>query len=338
MSNYVFGPVPSRRLGRSLGVDLVPFKTCSFDCIYCQLGRTTCKTMERKPYVPVNEVIEELAGTLRAGVPHPSPRVSHGGARAPGVKGGAPALDYVTLSGSGEPTLHSEMGEVVQAAKGLTEAPVAVLTNGSLLWDDEVRRACAEADIVIPTLAAHDESSFQRVHRPYPGLTLRQHVDGLVAFREEYTVPLWLELFVLEGINTGDEGFEGMASLISRIRPHRIQLNTAVRPTSESSAVAVSPETLRDWASRLGPKAEVIADYSQRCRPESVPGQSDTVLALCRRRPCTLDDIAATLGLHRNEATKYITELLAGGRLIAERRNGREYFMAKRCQDDFSRL
>ena len=307
MSSCVFGPVPSRRLGRSLGVDLVPFKTCSFDCVYCQLGPTTCKTIARQPYVPVEKVITELSDSLRPGL----------------------ALDYVTLSGSGEPTLHSELGDIVEAIKERTPVPVAILTNGSLLWDEPVRQACARADLVLPTLAGHDSSSFATIHRPCSELTARRHIDGLVAFGEEYAGPVWLEVFVLEGINTTEADFEALSTLIKQIRPARIQLNTAVRPTSEGSAVAAPPARLKEWATRLGRRAEVIADYTRGTPQATEPARSDAVLALCRRRPCTSDDVAAALGVHRNEAVKYIAALLARDSLTAEWRDGREYFIAR---------
>jgi len=307
MSEHVFGPVPSRRLGRSLGVDLVPFKTCSFDCLYCQLGCTTDKTLERRPYIPVREVVDQVAAAL-AGEPQP---------------------DYVTLSGSGEPTLHAAMGEVVAALKGLTTIPVAVLTNGSLMWNEDVRQACAQADLVLPTLAARDEAGFQRIHRPCPGLTLRQHMRGLVAFRREYpTVPMWLELFLLEGLNTSEEDRRAFADLIDQIRPDRVQLNTSVRPTAEPDASAVPMEKLQRWADVLGPEAEVIADIALAHRGPSSATESD-VLALCRRRPCTLEQIAAALSVHRNEAAKYVAALRAANSIQARRKGGQEYYHSR---------
>lgn len=155
---HVFGPVPSRRLGRSLGVDLVPFKTCTYDCIYCQVGRTTCKTMERKEWVPMDLVLDELEGKL------------------------ACRPDYVTLSGSGEPTLHSRLGEIIEQIQAMTDVPVAVLTNGWLLWQPQVRAELALADMVLPSLDAGDPTKFNFINRPHPSLSFDRVVEGLIAF------------------------------------------------------------------------------------------------------------------------------------------------------------
>jgi wyosine [tRNA(Phe)-imidazoG37] synthetase (radical SAM superfamily) len=302
---HVYGPVPSRRLGRSLGVDLVPFKVCSFNCIYCQLGPTKSLTLDRKEYVPVDELLGEVAEALTRG----------------------PEPDYVTLAGSGEPTLHSRLAEVIRGVRELTHRPIAVLTNGSLLFEKEVRDACALADVIMPTLAAHDEAGYQRVHRPCPGLTLGRHVSGLIAFRREHKTPMWLELFVVEGVNATDADRAAFAQLIDRIDPDRIQINTAVRPTSEAAVLAASPEKLRTWTQALGPKAEVIAEPAARTASGSGATDSD-VLEMCRRRPCTLEQIADGLDLHRNEAVKYVTRLLDSDALRSQWQDGREYFVA----------
>ena len=178
-SRHVYGPVPSRRLGRSLGVDLVPFKTCSYDCIYCQLGRTTNKTTERKEYVPVDDVLEELAEKLRS----------------------EPGPDYVGLAGSGEPTLHARIGDLIAGIKRLTSVPVAVLTNGSMLWRSDVRAGIAEADLVMPSLDAGTPRRFERVNRPHRDISFEKMVDGLVTFCAVFRGKVWLEVFVLAGIN-----------------------------------------------------------------------------------------------------------------------------------------
>ena len=304
---HVYGPVSSRRLGRSLGVDLVPFKVCSFNCTYCQLGRTTTLTCERREYVPVTAVLDDLAKALASG----------------------PLPDYVTLSGSGEPTLHSRLGDIAKAIRDLTDRPIAVLTNGSLFFDKDVREACALADVVLPTLAAHDEAGYQRIHRPCPGLTLAGQVGGLKAFRAEHETPMWIELFVLEGVNATDADRDAFARLIDEIDPDRVQLNTVVRPASEPSARAVAPEKLEQWARALGPRAEVIAEVPLDTAGGSAASGAD-VLELCRRRPCTLEQIAEALDLHRNEVLKHITSLLGAESIRSEWKGGREYFVATR--------
>jgi len=298
---YIFGPVPSRRLGRSLGVDLVPFKTCTYDCIYCQLGRTTRKTTERQEWVPLDDVLAELKEklTLRP--------------------------DYITLSGSGEPTLYSRLDELIDRIRTMTEVPIAVLTNGSLLWQDDVRRQLMDAHLVIPSLDAGHGGTFQAINRPHRSISFDQMLDGLITFRRQYRGQYWLEVFLLEGKTATDREARMIAEAVERIGPDCVQLNTATRPTAEESAVMVDRQRLADLATLFDPPAEVIADY------HGVHAQSDfkvgrqNVLEMVQRRPCSLDDIADGLGMHRNEVIKYVEELETSG-LLEKRRTGNTLF------------
>ena len=304
---HVFGPVPSRRLGRSLGVDLVPYKVCTFDCIYCQVGRTTRHTTMRAEFVPVADVIEEVRQKVAHGV----------------------RPDYVTLSGSGEPTLNRGLGEVITGIKRITDVPVAILTNGSLFTDPEVRKACALADLVLPSLDAGDEKLFQYINRPCPGLTLEKLVEGLAAFRAEYHGKIWLEVFLLDGVNASVADIEQINQHIARIRPDRIQLNTAVRPTAEAYAQALSKDDMDRLCRLFRPEAEVIADFSKVHEEPRFAAQREEVLDMLRRRPCTLDDVAAGLAIQRNEAAKHVAELRRNDEIESEWRGDREYFKPK---------
>ncbi len=299
----VFGPVPSRRLGRSLGVDLVRLKTCTFDCVFCQLGRTTEKTVERREYVPTGEVLEELAQKLSS----------------------APPPDYVTLSGSGEPTLSEGLGRAIREARRLSSAPVAVLTNGSLLGDPEVRRELSAADLVKPSLSAGTEEAFRRVNRPHESIEFDEYVEGLARFREEYKGRIWLEFFVVPGANDSPEELAAFGRHLRRIRPDRLHLNTAVRPPADADCRAATPVELQSLAGRFGGAAEVIADFPR----NEVPGGRATevsVLEMLRRRPCTLEDISSGLGAHPAEVLKYVDSLLRSGRIELSRREGRAYY------------
>jgi len=285
--SHIFGPVPSRRLGRSLGVDLVPFKTCSYDCIYCQLGLTTYKTIERREWAPLDHVVAELKAKL------PS------------------QPDYITLSGSGEPTLYSRTGELIDRIKAMTNVPVAVLTNGALLWDRQVCQELMNADLVVPSLDAGDEAMFRVVNRPHGGISFETMLDGLVDFRSKYDGEYWLEVFLLAGCNDVTSEVDKLAGCVSRIKPDRVQLNTATRPTAEKYAVCVERARLDELAARFDPLAEVIADFkSVHGRPEFAVGRNE-VLDMLRRRPCSVDEIVAGLGMHRNEVVKYLEELSA---------------------------
>ncbi|MBN1851243.1 MAG: radical SAM protein [Pirellulales bacterium] len=287
MTNPIFGPVPSRRLGRSLGVDLVPFKTCTYDCIYCQLGRTTCKTMEKKEWVPLDHVLEQLSEKLSS------------------------KPDYITLSGSGEPTLYSRVGELIDGIKAMTRVPVAVLTNGSLLWQEDVRRQLSNADLIIPSLDAGDEAMFRLVNRPHEEISFVQMLDGLIALRSEFRGEYWLEVFVIGAYTATPGELAKLAKCVERIGPDRVQLNTVTRPPAEKYAVGVSSERLQEISSLFHPCAEIIADFRGVHQQEEFIAGREEIVQLLRRRPCSVDDIADGLGMHRNEVVKYIEELHA---------------------------
>jgi len=304
MASHVFGPVPSRRLGRSLGVDIVPFKTCSYDCIYCQLGRTTHKTLDRKEWVPLDGVLGEVESSL----------------------GSRP--DYITLSGSGEPTLYSRLGELIAGIKRITEVPVAVLTNGSLLGKREVRASLAEADLVVPSLDAGDAGTFRHVNRPHDGIDFDGMVEGLVTFAREHPGRLWLEVFLLGGVTAIQAEVEKIAGIVRRVDPERVQLNTVTRPPAESFAYPVPQDQMEQFAAAFGDRAEVIADYRGTHRQRDFAAHREDVLGLLRRRPCTVGDIADGLGLHRNEVVKYVEELMGRRVLVTEDSGGEVYYKA----------
>ena len=301
---YIYGPVPSRRLGRSLGVDLVPFKTCTYDCIYCQLGRTTNKTIQRKQWVSIDIIIDQLKAKLNS------------------------KPDYITLSGSGEPTLFSQLEELISRIKDITDIPVAVLTNGSLLWLPEVRRALKSADLVIPSLDAGSNQMFQYVNRPHSDITFSRMLEGLLKFRDEYTGQYWLEVFLLAGVTTPETEINKLKTCISSIHPDKVQVNTVTRPPTEDFAERVPEKQLNVLTAQLYENAEVIADYKSVHKQQDFSSRREDVLTLLKRRPCSIEDIAAGLGLHRNEAVKYVEELSSIGRIEAKPQNQQIYYQA----------
>lgn len=305
-NRYVFGPVPSRRLGRSLGLDLVPFKTCTYDCVYCQLGRTTKKTTERREYVPLGEVLQELENTLQTG----------------------PAPDYLTLAGSGEPTLFRPLDALLAGIKGITAVPVVVLTNGSLLWDPQVRAELAQAEVIMPSLDAGTDELYQVINRPHGDVTFERLVEGLVAFRQEFAGAYWLEVMLVAGLTDQPEAVAALAEVARRIDPDRLYLNTAVRPPAESWVKPAPAGALERCAAALGPKCEIIADYSATQAKEDVAGSEAAVLALLRRRPCRLVDLSDGLGRHRNEVLKYLGHLLRTGQVRGREVDGQTYYSA----------
>jgi len=291
---YVYGPVPSRRLGRSLGVDIVPYKTCSYDCIYCQLGRTTNKTTQLKEWVPSDMVIDQVKNKLES---HP---------------------DYITISGSGEPTLNSKIGEVIVRIKEMTGIPIAILTNGSMLWSPEVRRSLQTADLVLPSLDAGSEWLFQYVNRPHPDIPFDKMLEGLVEFRDEYAGKFWLEILLLGGVTTVETQVNALAHAIKLIGPDKVHVHTVSRPPAEDFAMAVPQERLKEIASQLSEKAEIIAMSSVIQEQYVTSTRSQDILALLRRRPCSVEDVALGLCLHRNAVVKGLEQLCSQKQAQAE--------------------
>ncbi len=304
--DYLYGPVPSRRLGRSLGVDLVPYKVCSFDCIYCQLGHTTDLTLERKPYMSADDICPEFQQWME-------------------LDGDA---DFVTLAGSGEPTLNSELGQIIECIQAACDIPTCILTNGSLLWDESVRAQLTNIDVLSPSLDAATQETFERVNRPAGDLQIAQIIEGIQAARRECSGEMWLEIMLVAGINDTDDELRALKNAIGVIEPARVQLNTVVRPPTESNIEALTPDRLSHVQAALGAKAEIIAPL-----PEDYAGASDhqhteeDVLDLLRRRPCTVRDIAQGLGTHPNDAVKYVQALISRGEVREIKKDNAKFYM-----------
>ncbi len=309
---HLFGPVPSRRFGRSLGVDLTPWKTCTQDCVFCQLGPTRERTVTRDEHVPTDRVLEELSAWFRSGG----------------------EADCITLSGSGEPTLHVRFGDVLEWVRANSRLPAVLLTNGTLLHLPEVRREARKADIVKVSLSAWDPASFEAVNRPHPDLTFDGLIDGQKTFRSEFQGRLWMEVFLVPGMNAMPEAVRKIAARAKAIAPDRIQLNTAVRPPAESGVRAVPKEQMARLVHCFEPTAEIIADF----RPAgagSIEGGEEEILNMLRRRPCTLEQVAEAFSMHRSEASKWMGHLLQNHRIRAVRREaGVFYAPADRVEHD----
>jgi wyosine [tRNA(Phe)-imidazoG37] synthetase (radical SAM superfamily) len=292
MYKYLFGPVPSRRLGISLGVDLVPKKVCSLNCVYCEVGRTTKLTTERREYILYDKVTSELEHYFAN---NPSP-------------------DYITFSGSGEPTLNSKIGDVLQFIKQKKpDIPVAVLTNGTLLYDKKARNELMDANVVLPSLDAATEITFQKINRPAPKLTVEKYVQGLIDFSNEFSGQIWLEVFIIPGYNDNIDDLKALKKAFKDIKPDYIQLNTLDRPGTVADIHAASHEDLKKivdyW--KLD-NVEIIAAAPERKNIQSYRKDAETaILGTISRRPCTVDDLVKILGLHINEINKYLDVLEA---------------------------
>ncbi|MHC4520439.1 MAG: radical SAM protein [Planctomycetota bacterium] len=303
-TGYIYGPVPSRRLGLSLGIDIVPAKICTLDCVYCQIGRTTVKNTVRRDFFEVQAVLSELKVILGRGVD----------------------ADFITIGGSGEPTLNAQLGELIDGIRELTDIPVAIITNGTLLYRPDVRAECAKADLVMPSLDASDEAIFETVNRPAADISIEKLISGLVQFREEFAGQIWLEVFLIEGVNTGAEQIGRLRGHIERIRPDKVQLNSAARPVAEEGIKAMSPVQLEAIARRIDGNCEIVRAASGIHTDSHVQRTCEDVLSMLKRRPCSVDDICAGLGINRHEAGKHVGYLLEQGRITSECREGVTYY------------
>ncbi|MFA5119036.1 MAG: radical SAM protein [Candidatus Omnitrophota bacterium] len=237
---YIYGPLKSRRLGFSLGISLTPYKICSFDCVYCQLGKTTVKTMERKDYFNADEILAEMRSWFQY-----NPEA-------------AKQLNFITFSGSGEPLLNKKIGELIYQIKKLSALPVAVITNGSLLSLPEVRQELLGADLVIPSLNAATAKAFEKIDRPDPSLKIEDVINGLVEFRKAFRGKIWLEVMLVKGINDDMSHIKKLKAAIEQIEPDQVQLNSPVRTTAEKDIEAVDKEILEKIKGMLGDRCEII--------------------------------------------------------------------------------
>ncbi|MGM0568697.1 MAG: radical SAM protein, partial [Elusimicrobiota bacterium] len=309
-NKYVFGPVLSRRLGISLGVDIVPHKTCTYNCLYCECGKTTSLVKKRKEYVPHNLVIEELDSFLS----------------------GSPRLDYITFSGSGEPTLNSGIGKIVGFIKDKYPSyKIAVLTNGSLLYKSSVRKDLAYADLIITSLDALSEKVFNRINRPEKSITADQLIKGIKQASVEFKGKFWVEIFILPGINDSDSELSLIRELLMEINPDKVQLNSMDRPGAEKDlSTPHIKDLLRVKDILLPVESEIISNKNiensafENLTPREDPEVlKEKIIMLIERRPCTLNDLKSIFKLNEKELKKYLRQMIKSGRIsTSERKRG----------------
>jgi len=296
MYKHLFGPVPSRRLGMSLGIDLIPKKVCSLNCVYCEVGKTTKLTPDRMEYVKYGRVIAELKQFMS----------------------NDPKIDYITFSGSGEPTLNSRIGDVINfIRKDYPDVKIAVLTNGTLLFDQKLRTELLQADVILPSLDAASQSAFEKINRPDSNLKIETYIQGLIDLRKEYKGNIWLEIFLLKGYNDSKDELDLLKNAILKINPDSIQLNTMDRPGTVAGLIPLSKNELQEIIDYWNlAHVEIIASAQERTSVESYSGDIETaILETIARRPCTLNDLHRFLGIHVNEINKYLGTLEANNKI-----------------------
>ncbi len=303
--HHLYGPVPSRRLGRSLGIDLVPHKICTYDCIYCQIGKTTEKTLERKEYVPTGELLEEVKAFLQEE---------------------SASADVLSLGGSGEPTLHSKIGFIIDGIKAMTTLPVSVITNGALLYEEEVRKDLLRANRVLPSMDAASPEIFEKINRPRRGFSVEKVIEGLVEFRRVYTGQIWLEILFCKGVNDSQSELAEMKKAVEQIKPDQIHLNTVVRPPSEKWAFALDRQEMEAIRAFFGEKASVISEFDRHPPFFLDKDIREGIQRILKRRPLSLSDLSEGMGISQEELEKHLGSLESEGKIRARPFGGSVYY------------
>ncbi len=304
----IFGPVPSRRLGRSLGIDIIPLKCCSFDCVYCEVGKTTCHTFQRYPYVSYDEVINELKQFIKKNIPY----------------------DTLTFSGSGEPTLNSDIGKMIDWMRKNTNAQIAVLTNGSLLDIKEVRDDIKHANIILPSLDAISTDIVNKLNKPAKAIDMDKIVEGLHILKREMTGKMWLEVLLVKGYNDTKEEWYKLKKAIDYINPDFVDINTVVRPSRTVLVHPVSAEQLKSFAELIGNKARVIAPFSASETEYTEEDVKERLIKTLEIRPCSLDELSVSLGIDEKKVKMILKEYIIKEEVKTEMLDGKEFFYINR--------
>jgi wyosine [tRNA(Phe)-imidazoG37] synthetase (radical SAM superfamily) len=306
---FVYGPIPSRRLGRSLGVDPIPLKTCNWNCVYCQLGRSVPLVNQRRNYFLPEAILAEVQLALAA--------------HRPGD------IDWITFVGSGEPTLHASIGLLIRQVKTLTDIPIAILTNGSLLYRPEVRRDLAAADAVLPTLDAGTPELYRRVNRPYPACTFDRLAAGLIAFRKMYSGRLWIEVMLVRGLNDTEQALREIAAVLRQIEPDAVHINLPTRPPAEPWVKLPDKDGLRRAMAILGDIAQVVHSAQGSFDLAGETSASAAIINLITRHPMSDEELRQTLKHWApQQVEEVLMSLLASGQAQVVERYGTRFWSA----------
>ncbi|MBN2069997.1 MAG: radical SAM protein [Candidatus Krumholzibacteriota bacterium] len=302
----IFGPVASRRLGRSLGIDVIPYKTCSFDCVYCECGKTTDLRCDRAEFFPFDSIVTEFRQRIATIDDKP---------------------DVITFSGAGEPTLYSRLGELIEEVKKTCDIPVAVLTNSSLMGREDVREELLKADIILPSLDSAIKESFLKINRPHPDAALESIIKGLGIFLSQFTGEVNVEILLIEGINSSEDELKAVRSVLDSVRYDSIQLNTAVRPGTLEEIEPIGREKLEEIRDFFGDRCEIVASTPARAAHEKAISES-LILKIVERRPSTAEDLHIALGFPLQQLVKHLHIMKAKGLLSIDRKNGLVFYTA----------
>ena len=302
---YFYGPVPSRRLGFSLGVDIIPVKTCSFDCVYCQVGRTTRLTTRRRSFVNIGEFTRELRA----------------------IYARRPRIDYITIAGSGEPTLHKGLDSLIGIIKRETHHayPVAVITNSSLLYQKQVRKELLSADLIIPSLDAATRKTFNKIDRPHASVRFEKILEGLIRLRQEFKGKLWLEIMMLAGFNDSVQEWRAFKPLIAALAPEKVQINLPVRPSGAKINLPPYKKILM-FKKIIGPRAQIVPGFYKETKKQFSQSVQKDLVRMLSVRPTSYPDLLNCLGLERRELDRNLRLLSTEGRIRSKMHRGKKFY------------
>jgi len=310
---YVFGPVPSRRLGQSLGIDTIPLKTCNWNCVYCQLGRTKPLTNQRKAYYPPEEILMEVREALEL--------------HDPGK------IDWVTFVGSGEPTLHIDIGWLIRQVKQITRLPVAVITNGSLFFLPEVRRELTAADAVLPSLDAGTSPLYRKINRPYPEITFERYLNGLIEFRKEYWGKLWIEVMLVRDLNDTEDALRGLSRAVEQIMPDEVHIVFPTRPPVETWVHPPEGGSLLRARAMLGQFAKIVQPIAGTFDLSGYENPIDAILSIISRHPMQQGQIERSMyQWSPKQVQAALTRLEVSGQVQRISRGGNIFWCSRSCE------
>lgn len=306
---HVFGPVMSRRLGLSLGVDTVMSKSCNWNCVYCQLGRTFPRVGERTRFCMPESVLEEVRKQLDAHRGRP--------------------IDWVTFVGSGETMLSSDIGEMIRGLKRITEIPVAVITNGSFLGDPKAAEEVSMADAILPTLDAGSKELYWRINRPLPAFSYDRHIEGLKSFKASYRGRFWLEVMLMKGLNDDESSISKLTEAIEEISPDEVHLLVPTRPPAEQWVLPADDTALLNAASIMGRACRVLIPSEPAQDLGRFEGNLNEALkAIIRRHPLREEALASLLDRYgRTEAERLLGAIMESGDLKVIERMGHRFLV-----------
>lgn len=305
---YVYGPVPSRRLGRSLGVDPIPLKTCNWNCVYCQLGRSTPLTNERREYVPREAILADINEALAH---HPDD------------------IDFISFVGSGEPTLHIGLGWLIRSVKAFTPIPVAVITNGALLYRDDVQEDLLPADVVMPTVSAGSAELYKCIHRPHPETTFERLIEGLVSFRARYKGKLWVEIMLIHNLNDGEDALRALTKVLAQIQPDQVHIVLPERPPAEPWVQPADTEGLLRAEAILGPIAQVVHPFTNSIHLNDYATPEEAIVGIVTRHPMSETQLIQALNRWPSErVVAALYSLQAAGAVQPVERLGMRFWTA----------